>query len=559
MTSPARSLFNPVYKRFDSRTNDTAQAPGSVELSMSGLSAHETHIQDQMNSRKLKVHSSDIVWSGIAWICSKQLKHYPAFCRNGATIAVHSFVFIMAEEESHYIGYLEDMYEDKKGQKKVKVRWFHHNKEVKSIVSQLNPHPREVFVTPHVQVISAECVDGLATVLTPKHYEKCLALVPHSLASGIHMCFRQFRNCKVKPFTLTKLRGYSNQEILSCLDNAVVSKHELKCHQVHGEEEDQTTHGDLMREGATWNSSCGGNDTVCLGAAPEMQITKSEPACQSLKLRISRKPTGIQFVKPQPNYPLFLKVNDKIELLCQDSGIRGCWFRCKILRASQKNVKVQYEDVQDVEGSGNLEEWVPASKVASPDKLGMRCLGRLTIRPRPIDDSVGCNLDLGAPVDAWWSDGWWEGFVIGVDPSVDDNLQIYFPGEDMFLMIPRKNLRISRDWIGHRWVDIKAKPSVLSSIAKASNSVNTVLLDQFLTKSKLEVVEEDGQEQPGSTSSENVPEIETTGKLRKRCRTDEEDEVKNGSGAAAGAGDDDDKSNDYPSIFEAKGSPKLSN
>lgn len=33
-------------------------------------------------------HDSDIVWSGIAWTCGKQLKHYPAFCRNATTIAV---------------------------------------------------------------------------------------------------------------------------------------------------------------------------------------------------------------------------------------------------------------------------------------------------------------------------------------------------------------------------------------------------------------------------------------------------------------------------------------
>lgn len=38
--------------------------------------------------RKLKAQNSDIEWSGVAWICTKQLKHYPAFCRNGTTIAV---------------------------------------------------------------------------------------------------------------------------------------------------------------------------------------------------------------------------------------------------------------------------------------------------------------------------------------------------------------------------------------------------------------------------------------------------------------------------------------
>ena len=44
----------------------------------------------------------------------------------------------------------------------------------------------------------------------------------------------------------------------------------------------------------------------------------------------------------------------KIESLCQDSEVWGCWFKCKILQASQKRLKVQYADVEDVE---DLEIW----------------------------------------------------------------------------------------------------------------------------------------------------------------------------------------------------------
>lgn len=49
------------------------------------------------------------------------------------------------------------------------------------------------------------------------------------------------------------------------------------------------------------------------------------------------------------------KVNDNIELLCQDSGMRGCWFKCKILRTSANRLKVQYCDVIDVVGQAKLE------------------------------------------------------------------------------------------------------------------------------------------------------------------------------------------------------------
>lgn len=63
-----------------------------------------------------------------------------------------------------------------------------------------------------------------------------------------------------------------------------------------------------------------------------------------------------------------------------------------------------------------------------PDKLGMRYSGRPTIRPAPLDVQTNLALEIGSAVDAWWSDGWWEGVVTGIDNFDADNFQIYFPG-----------------------------------------------------------------------------------------------------------------------------------
>ncbi|PHT99543.1 hypothetical protein BC332_29331 [Capsicum chinense] len=63
------------------------------------------------------------------------------------------------------------------------------------------------------------------------------------------------------------------------------------------------------------------------------------------------------------------------------------WFRCKILRVSEKRLKVQYDDILDCDDPEKLEEWIPSYRVANPDKLGTRCIGRLTVRPRPLEDS----------------------------------------------------------------------------------------------------------------------------------------------------------------------------
>ncbi|XVF26210.1 hypothetical protein REPUB_Repub13aG0279500 [Reevesia pubescens] len=516
---------------------------------MTGTVGYQTCLPHQMVVRKLKAQKSDIVWSGIAWICAKQLKHYPSFCRNGTTIAVHSFVFIMAEEESHYLGYLEDMYEDKKGQKKVKVRWFLHNREVKDVIHQLNPHPREVFITPHVQVISAECVDGLATVLTPRHYEKCVAIVPQISQLAVHMCFRQFKNNKVKPFTLTKLRGYSNQAILSSLDRPLVPKQKGKNHNSHEEDEGALTFNDPVRVTANKNRSYEGQDGLESGSGasvPGNEIMKCQPSYPKLKLKFSRKTMGIA---SQLQFPMSFKVDEKIELLCQDSGIRGCWFRCKVLKASKKHLKVQYDDVQDVDGSGNLEEWVPNSRVATPDKLGMRCPGRLTIRPCPPKDTTNCEFEIGAAIDVWWSDGWWEGVTTGVGISADDDLQVYIPGEDKFLTVRRENTRTSKDWVDNRWVNINGRPDILSylspDISPSMNPLTCLAMveasrcgsiasmeHKVLTTSKLEVVKEYEQELLRPTSCDDWKDMNAM-RVETRPHYNDKDESNKSGGAAA--------------------------
>ncbi|KAG5574394.1 hypothetical protein H5410_054528 [Solanum commersonii] len=75
-----------------------------------------------------------------AWTCTKQLTHYPSFSRNGTTITLYSFTIITVEKESQYPGYLEDFYENKKGQKRVKVRCFEHFQEVHCVIPKLEDH-----------------------------------------------------------------------------------------------------------------------------------------------------------------------------------------------------------------------------------------------------------------------------------------------------------------------------------------------------------------------------------------------------------------------------------
>lgn len=66
------------------------------------------------------------------------------------------------------------------------------------------------------------------------------------------------------------------------------------------------------------------------------------------------------------------------------------------------------------------------TRIAKPDQLGIRFLGRPMIRPQHVEESKALCFDAGAIVDAWWHGGWWEGIVLGHGGS--GRLKVYFPG-----------------------------------------------------------------------------------------------------------------------------------
>ncbi|KAI3456826.1 hypothetical protein Pfo_013489 [Paulownia fortunei] len=484
------SMLSKQHRQGDSAMSPKDNPTSEVNAQQTQMPPHKGHL-----ARNLRSHHLDISWSGSAWACGKQLKHYPAFRRNGISIAVQSFVFVMAEKENRYIAYLEDMYEDRKCQKKVKVRWFHHNREVRGVVSLRNPHPKEVFITPYVQVISAECVDGPAIVLTREHYEKCLAVLPHDLLGGVHFCFRQFKSNRIKPFKLSKLRGYFDQPIFSCFSPDFF-------------EEEEFSSEDDVKVGAKRNRSF----RECHKSTYDLSYKKYGLLC--------REPNILKHVEGHLRHSPVFTLNEKVEFLCQDSGIRGCWFRCTVLEVSRRQMKILYDDVKDEDSCTNLEEWIPTYRVAKADKLGMRHAGRPTVRPAYPCNERSLTFEVGDPADAWWSDGWWEGVISGTSDGKNGAYQIYIPGENLYLNIELKNLRVSRDWVGDGWVDVEPNPNILgiisatsvdtklstsSALSKEAKSDNSpTSCHKVVTSHKLSAVEEEIHDLAGMTLT-NVP------------------------------------------------------
>lgn len=271
-----------------------------------------------------------------------------------------SFVFVMAKEGNRYVAYLEDMYEDKKGVKKVKVRWFHHSQEVKGIVRLRNAHPKEVYITPYTQVISVECVDGPAIVLTREHFEKCLEGFPDGLLGKLHLCCRQFRSNKIKPFDLSKLRGYFNQPVISFLESETFLNSDSVCRGVMGNRFKMFGPGDRVAKGTKRTRNYGDRENLLTSYTgvegfDKRKCTRAPFVKSGNSDTFNKRLLSFNNGESQRLHIQLFRVDDKVELLCQDSGIRGCWFTCTVLELSRKQMKLQYRDLEDQDGYGNLE------------------------------------------------------------------------------------------------------------------------------------------------------------------------------------------------------------
>ncbi|XP_043716387.1 uncharacterized protein LOC122664576 isoform X2 [Telopea speciosissima] len=449
------------------------------------LESEDGRVSDRPSFKNLHVQElghrpKGFSWLGSSWTCKKRRRHYQSFSRNGVTVYVHDFVYIMAEENKRLVAYLEDLYEDTKGNKMVVVRWFHKIDEVGN-VSPADFNDREIFFSLCLQDLSVECIDGLATILSAQHFEKFQNEAKHTRLEPF-VCHRMVDKDDVKPFDITRVQGYWKQEILRYMYTTSQHRTNVKHGNVDGGLEvegngddtlsrtrpkkrhrasiDEVDHHQFQFRKDVKDAVCGdihkSSENLVIGhGSADISAPKEGGSDADLSIKEA----------DQQRSHLHLAVGSRVEVFSQDSGIRGCWFRALVLKKRKEKLKVQYQDIRDAADEANyLEEWVLASKVLVPDYLGLRLRGRTAVRPCPPSNKgqVSWSIDAGTVVDAWWCDGWWEGIV--VQKESEDRIHVFFPGERQKKIFGHGDLRHSQDWVVNKWKYIKGSPDIASSV-----------------------------------------------------------------------------------------------
>ncbi|KAJ9140724.1 hypothetical protein P3X46_031334 [Hevea brasiliensis] len=438
--------------------------------------------------QKQGYHTKEFLWLGSPWTCRKRRRHYPSFQRNGFKISVHDFVYVLAEEDKRLVAYLEDMYEDSKGNKMVVVRWFHKIDEV-GISLPHNFNDREIFFSLCLQDLSIECIDGMAAVLSPQHFEKFLNEASHTMLDPF-VCYKMFDNEDAKPFDITQVKGYWKQEILRYMYMVSPARDQANSLRIDdGLKVEANVNDDSgtrprkrhrqSKDDDVYTGSKESTNAVSVDVYKHSSWIDRKSGMEICSLTGGESAALLSGAEAKQSPTQHLKVGSEVEVLSQDSGIRGCWFRALIIKIHKDKMKVRYHDIKDAENEAkNLEEWILATKVAVPDQLGIRICGRLIVRPPQMFNKgrLSWDLDVGTAVDVWWHDVWQEGIV--VHKESEDRFCVYFPGEKQKSVFSRADVRLSQEWLGNGWMHIKARPDIALSVSSISETKQVVKSDE---------------------------------------------------------------------------------
>lgn len=212
----------------------------------------------------------------------------------------------------------------------VVVRWFHMADEVGLVLSRTFSD-REIFYSLCLQDLNVECIDGVAAVLSPCHFEKYMNGVGSSRMEPF-VCHELFDKDEIKPFDITRIKGYWNQQLLKHVFPSLPPKPHSKPRPCEPSEE--------LKQKADQDS---------IAIRPKKKQRLLQPTAVEELCKLDGSSAADQSKKMiEENPSLLLSVGCAVEVLSQDSGMRGCWFRASINQVSKDKVKVRYQDIVDV-------------------------------------------------------------------------------------------------------------------------------------------------------------------------------------------------------------------
>jgi hypothetical protein len=133
-------------------------------------------------------------------------------------LQVHDFIYIKTEEGTESkVGYVEGLYEYGSANCMVLARWLEKPGDNHGFEMHPNVHEREVFFSNVLQDIGVNWVEGLAPVLNYQHFECFKRREEDHKKWKPYLCHRQIVGTTLKPFNITQLQGYTNQEIVQGL------------------------------------------------------------------------------------------------------------------------------------------------------------------------------------------------------------------------------------------------------------------------------------------------------------------------------------------------------
>ena len=273
---------------------------------------------------------------------------------------------MLAEEDKRLVAYLDDMYEDTRGNKMVVVQWFHKIDEVGIVLPQ-NYNDREIFFSLCLQDLSIECIDGLATVLSPQHYEKFLNEAKHTRFKPF-VCHRQFDNDDIKLFDVTQIKGYWRQAFLRYMHTDSPSSDPVKSWMAEdgSKVERNRSDGIGIRPKKRLRRSKDGD--LCLPPSNKQEYLIPCSDIRDFDERLADSKDGINVSRRKDDCftvcgPVKqtvmqkalqnLTIGSQVEVLSQDSGLRGCWFRALVIKKHKDKIKVQYQDIKDAADEAN--------------------------------------------------------------------------------------------------------------------------------------------------------------------------------------------------------------